>query len=184
MRIEEAFEIDVPIERMYREINNIGEIGYCIAGVKEVKVLSEDESRWKVEARAGFMARTFNLSGKITERRSPEYLAFSGAGQDVEITGHLRLSPVAPSRTHCETVVEATVVGPFASIVDLMAKGPQQALIQTTIDNLRKRLESVAAGQEVPSGAEALAAAQAAEAVKPGAWSRFVAWLKSFFRRG
>jgi carbon monoxide dehydrogenase subunit G len=131
---------------MYRELNDIEQIGYCVAGVKEVTAISADESRWKVEVRAGFMARTFNLNGRITERRPPEFLAFSGAGQDVEIAGHVQLLSLSSDLTRCETVVEATVVGPFASIVDLMAKGPQQALIQETINNLRKRLESVAAG--------------------------------------
>lgn len=176
MRIEEAFEIAVSIERMYREINDVGQIGYCIAGVKEVTVVSDDESKWKVEARAGFMARTFNLNGRIVERRPPEYLAFSGAGQDVEIAGHLQLQPLAADRTRCEAVVEATVVGPFASIVDLMARGPQEQLIQETIDNLRRRLEAVAAGEEIPTPA---APAEA----RPGVFARFAAWLRSLFGR-
>jgi carbon monoxide dehydrogenase subunit G len=129
---------------MYREIHDVGEIGYCIAGVKEVKVINADESRWKIEARAGFMARTFTLNGKITERRSPELMAFSGQGQDIEISGHVQLSAVSTSRTRCETLVEVIVTGPFAALVDLMAKGPQQALIKQTIENLRTRLEAVA----------------------------------------
>jgi carbon monoxide dehydrogenase subunit G len=143
LKIQEAFEIAAPIDRMYREIIDVGEIGYCIAGVKEVKVIGADESQWKIEARAGFMARTFNLNGKITERRPPELLAFSGKGQDIEISGRVQLSPVSATRTRCETVVEAVVTGPFAALVDLMAKGPQQALIKQTIQNLRNRLEAV-----------------------------------------
>ena len=150
MRIEADFEIEVPIARMYQELNDIEQIGYCVAGVKEVTAISADKSKWRVEVRAGFMARTFNLNGKITERRSPEYLAFSGTGQDVELAGHVQLRSLSRDRTRCETVVEATIVGPFASIVDLMAKGPQQALIQETINNLRKRLESVASSENTP----------------------------------
>jgi carbon monoxide dehydrogenase subunit G len=148
MRIEEAFEIAVPIDRMYREIHDVGEVGYCIAGVKEVTVISPDESLWKIEARAGFMARTFKLNGRITERRPPELLAFSGTGRDIAINGHVQLSSLSPTRTRCETVVEAVVSGPFAALVDLMARGPQQALIKQTIENLRTRLESVADEQE------------------------------------
>jgi carbon monoxide dehydrogenase subunit G len=147
LKIQEAFEIAVPIDRMYREIHDIGEIGYCIAGVKDVKVISADESKWKIEARAGFMARTFNLDGQITERRPPELMAFAGKGQDIEISGHVLLSAVSASRTRCETVVEVVVTGPFATLVDLMAKGPQQALVKQTITNLRHRLEAVAEAQ-------------------------------------
>src|SRR3954463_13297044 len=125
MKIEEQFTIGVPIERFYREINDIGEIGYCIAGVKKAEVLSEIESKWTVEAKAGFMARTFNLDGRITERRPPEYFAFAGKGQDVDVNGPLGLQAVALGPPPCRAVIEAEVVGPFATIVDLMARGPQ-----------------------------------------------------------
>jgi carbon monoxide dehydrogenase subunit G len=178
VKIEETFEIAVPIERMYREINDIGEIGYCIAGVQDVRVISDTESAWKVEARAGFMARTFNLAGRITERRPPEYLAFAGSGQDVEITGHVLLEPVEAGGTRCETVVEATVTGAFAPIVDLMARGPQQQLIQQTIDNLRKRLENLAT-EEV--GAP-VAVATKAEPARVGLFARIGRWFRGLFR--
>jgi carbon monoxide dehydrogenase subunit G len=56
VKIEDGFDVACPIGRVYEEINNIAEIGYCIAGVKEVTVISEDESDWRIEARAGFMA--------------------------------------------------------------------------------------------------------------------------------
>jgi carbon monoxide dehydrogenase subunit G len=177
--IAESFEIDVPIDRMFAELNDVDKIGYCIAGVKDVTVINADESRWKVEARAGFMARTFNLKGKITERRSPGYLAFTGAGQDVELSGNIQLSPVTAIRTKCETTVEVTVVGPFASIVDLMAKGPQQALIRETIDNVRKRLEVVATGQEAPALFEAAVAESAVQAWRPGVLARWLRFLPS-----
>src|SRR3954451_8775461 len=147
MIIEEEFTIGVPIERFYREINDIGEIGYCIAGVKKVEVVSETESKWTVEAKAGFMARTFNLDGRITERREPYYFAFSGKGQDVDVNGHLELEAVNGSATNCRAVIEAEVTGPFSTIVDLMARGPQQQLIRQTITNLRERLELIAAGE-------------------------------------
>jgi len=176
VKIEETFEIGVPIERMYREINDIGHIGYCVAGVKEVSAINADESRWRVEVRAGFMARTFTLNGKITQRRPPEYLEFAGSGQDVEIVGHVLLHSLAVDRTQCETVIEATVVGPFASIVDLMARGPQQALIKETISNLRKRLESVGDADEAPLSNEA-----PPEPPNRGLFARIAARLRSMF---
>lgn len=150
MIIEESFDIAVPIERLYKEINDIGEIGYCIAGVKKVEVLSDTESRWTVEAKAGFMSRTFKLDGQIKERREHSYFAFAGKGQDVEVNGYLELSAKGLELTNMKAVIEAQVTGPFATIVDLMAKGPQQQLIRETINNLRTRLEAVASGAEIP----------------------------------
>jgi hypothetical protein len=88
------------------------------------------------------MARTFELDATIVERRPPQRLAFTGRGQDLEMSGHLDLWPLGPDETECHVVVDVTVTGPFASIVDLMARGPQQQLIRQTIANLRKRLEA------------------------------------------
>ena len=142
MKIHEQFELAVPIERMYSALSDIDDIGWCVAGVKQVKVLSPDDSVWKIEARAGFMARTFDIEAKIVERRPPEHLAFVGTGQDLMMSGHLDLRSRTPELTDCEIEVDVTVSGPFASIVDLMAKGPQQQLIRQTIANLRKKLET------------------------------------------
>jgi carbon monoxide dehydrogenase subunit G len=179
MKIEECFEVDVPIKEMFDQINDIEQIGYCIAGVKQVTVMTPDESKWKLEARAGFMARTINLTGRVVERRVPDYLAFTGQGQDVELTGHLLLTALGPHRTRCETVIDANVVGPLAPLVDLMAKGPQQALIRQTIANLRARLEAAptapVASHPVPD---------VDELRRPmGGFARLWAWLRSRWHR-
>ena len=164
MRIEQEFTVEIPIERMYLEMNNVADIGYCIEGVKKVEALSESETRWVVEARAGFMARTFQLSGVITERRPPSYLAFSGAGQDLKLSGFFELTALQANETKCRAVVDCDVVGSFKTIVDLMAKGPQQQMIAKTIANVRRRLE--AAADNGAAGAQA--AGSDSEATAPG----------------
>jgi carbon monoxide dehydrogenase subunit G len=145
VKIHETVVLAVPIERMYEAVSDIEDIGWCVAGVKQVKATGPDDSLWKVEARAGFMARTFDIQARIVERRPPEHLAFVGTGQDLVMSGHLNLRSLAPDQTECEIEVDAQVTGPFSSIVDLMARGPQQQLIRQTIANLRRKLEGEAA---------------------------------------
>ena len=144
-RIEETFDIARPIAEVYDEINNVGEIGYAIAGVKEVRVLSDTESQWKIVAKAGFMSKTVDLRGRIVERRPPQYLGFEGDGRQVNVTGHLDLIPVGPALTRCHVLIEAQVAGALGPIADLIAKGPQQKLIRETVANLKQRLERKAA---------------------------------------
>jgi carbon monoxide dehydrogenase subunit G len=150
VKIEDEFDVVCPIERMYSEINNIGEIGYCIAGVKEIRTISDDESEWTIEARAGIMARTFRIRGLITERRPPEGITFTGRAPEVKIAGSVRLSAVDETTTRCAVSVEFEVIGAFKPLVDQMAKGPQQRMIRETIANLRGRLDVVAAGGTPP----------------------------------
>jgi carbon monoxide dehydrogenase subunit G len=144
-RIEETFDIARPVAEVYDEINNVGEIGYAIAGVKEVRVLSDTESQWKIEARAGFLSKTVELRGRIVERRPPQYLGFEGDGRQVKVTGHIDLTQLDPSVTRCHVLIEAHVAGALGPIADLIAKGPQQKLIRDTVANLKQRLERKAA---------------------------------------
>jgi carbon monoxide dehydrogenase subunit G len=143
-RIEETFDIARPVDQVYAEINNIGEIGYAIAGVKDVKVLSDTASVWKIEAKAGFLSRQIELNGRITERRPPEHLGFEGEGQQVKVTGYVDLLPQGDG-TRCHVLVEAQVGGALGPIAELIAKGPQRRLISETVANLRQRLERTAA---------------------------------------
>ena len=43
MKIHERFELGVPIQRMYDAVNDIDDIGWCVAGVKQVKEVSADD---------------------------------------------------------------------------------------------------------------------------------------------
>jgi carbon monoxide dehydrogenase subunit G len=191
MKIEQTFEVAAPIERLFGVLNDVDAIGQCIAGVKDVVAVSDTESRWKIEARAGFMARTFDIAGTITERRPPSYLAFSGAGQEVSISGYVELEPLEPLLTRCSAVVEAQTSGALAPLVDLMARGPQQALIEQTVSNLRRRLDEEAAAPPAPTPLEEAAPRPAAPApvektfpeARPGWLSRLRRWLASLFGR-
>jgi carbon monoxide dehydrogenase subunit G len=173
MKIEHTFEVGAPIDRLYSVLNDVDAIGHCIAGVKEVVAVSDTESKWKIEARAGFMARVFDIAGTITERRPPTYLAFTGTGQDVFISGFVQLESVEPRLTRCNAVLEAQTSGSLAPLIDLMARGPQQALIEQTISNLRHRLDEEAGAPPASPIAPAPA----------GWWARFRRLLMKLFAR-
>jgi carbon monoxide dehydrogenase subunit G len=144
MRIEEQFEVASSPEVTFRELNNVGSIGYCIAGVQEVTVLNDDESRWKVQVRAGFMAITVDLHAKITDRQPGRRLAFAASGQDVELSGNVEFEPGSSGGTRCSIVIDADIGGPLGPLADVMAQGPQQQLVAETVRNIRERLPAVA----------------------------------------
>lgn len=158
MRIEEQFEIDAPIERLYAELNDVGGIGYCVAGVKEVQVLDSDHSRWKIEQRFGAIARTFDLQACIRERQFPQLIEFEASDHDVELSGTVRLERLAAARTRCEITVDVTAVGPLVPLLDIFARGPQRQLIRQTIANIRARLEERPAGPSPDLGRTTLRA--------------------------
>ncbi len=166
MEIRETFRVPVSPAITYRALNDVGGIGECIAGVQEVSVLDEDRSRWKLEVRAGFMALQIALDARIVERVEGRRIAFAAEGQDVTLTGHVHLDNAIDGTTDCDVFIDAVIGGPLGPMADLMARGPQEALVAETVSNIRDRLQAMAPETPGVNGAEP---ARAREAVRPSA---------------
>jgi carbon monoxide dehydrogenase subunit G len=151
VRIEEQFDVDSSIEQVYEELNDVTEIGQCIAGFKAVQALDATHSRWKFEQRFGAIAKTFDLEATITDRQPPQRIVFRATGHEVAINGHVSLQALAAARTKCEIFINVEVVGPLAPLVEIFAKGPQKKLILQTISNMRSKLEAVPEGRGAPA---------------------------------
>jgi carbon monoxide dehydrogenase subunit G len=180
MRVDERFEVECARDRVYQELNDVGGIGSCVAGVREIQLVNDDESRWRIEQSLGFMSRTFKLDARIVDRRPPERIAFAATGMDVQINGHVELQAVTPTVTGCDVVIEIDVAGPLAPVVDMLARGPQQQLIAETLGNMRARLEAVARGEQPAApGADVAQRPATAEAERrPGWWQQLLRRLR------
>lgn len=182
MIVQETFDVAAPVEYVYDQMSDVGDIGYCVAGVQSVTVLNERESEWKIEQRFGAMARRFRLHATMTEAERPSRIKFTASGQDVNVTGQVDLEELDSGSTRCAMTMEIDVVGPLAPLVELFAKGPQQALIRKTLANVRTKLETggvpatAAAGLAAPSVAVPTAAAF-------GNQGRLLARIRAFFDR-
>lgn len=150
MIVEETFEVAAPVGYVYDQISDFGDIGYCVAGVQSVTVLNDRESEWKIEQRFGAMARRFKLHATMVEAERPSLMKFIANGQDVDVSGRVEFEELDPNRTKCSMSMEIDVIGPLAPLVELFAKGAQQALIRKTVGNVRTKLETGA----LPAGAQ------------------------------
>ena len=142
MTVEEQFVVSTGRDAVYEQLNDVGQIGWCVAGVKSIEVVDDDRSVWKIEQRFGIIARSFTLAAQITGRTPRERIAFSAADREVSITGRVDLADRGEG-TACAVWLDIDVRGPLAPLVEIFAKGPQKALIQQTVANLRERLEGV-----------------------------------------
>lgn len=162
MQIQETFEVAIPREQVYAEFGDVAGIGSCIAGVEDIQVVNDDESRWRVGLTAGFMAVTIDLDAKITERRSPEEVKFVATGQNVELAGAVILSEAGTGSTSCDITIDIDPQGGLAPLMVQLGRGPQERLAKETISNLREHL--VGAAGDAREGAPA-----AAPAARPAA---------------
>jgi carbon monoxide dehydrogenase subunit G len=153
MEIKEQFRVPVDPVVTYHALNDVGGIGECIAGVQEVSVIDDDRSRWKLEVRAGFMALEIALEARIVERVEGQRIGFAAEGQDVTLTGRVELSGADGGATDCDVFIDAVIGGPLGPMADIMARGPQEALVAETVRNIRARLEAMAPQTASANGA-------------------------------
>jgi carbon monoxide dehydrogenase subunit G len=190
MIVEETFEVAAPAQYVYDQVSNVGDIGYCIAGVQTVTVVNDRESDWLIEQRFGAMARRFRLHATMVEAESPSRIAFTAKGQDVDVSGHFEIEQIDEQSSRCSVTLEIEVVGPLAPLVELFAKGPQQALIRKTVDNVRTKLETGAVPGAAPSvdPTAASAVGSTSAGTSPGEplrlFGRIRVWFGRLFRRG
>ena len=144
MLVEQSFDVASPVDTVFDTLKSVRDIGLCVAGVKSVDLIDERRSTWRIEQRLGFMSRSFTLAAEITELHRPDRIGFSAVDNDVTVTGAVNLAPNGNQSTQCKLQMEIEVSGALAPLVDLFAKGPQEALIRDTIANLRTKLEDTA----------------------------------------
>lgn len=167
MEIKETFQVPVAPDVTYKALNDVGGIGRCIAGVQEVRVTGEDSSQWDLEVRAGFMALQIALEAQIVERVEDRRIGFAAAGQDVSLTGHVDLAEAGGGGTSCDVFIDAEIGGPLGPMADIMARGPQEALVAETVANLRAKLEEMAPAAPSNGSGPAAAPSPAAPAARP-----------------
>lgn len=166
---EIRFTLPASQEDVYALISDLPAIGRCLAGVKAVRVLTDEDSEWKVEVRAGVVAQTVTLRARITERKPPQALAFAATGMNLELTGRAELAPLGPGQTEVHVRAAVEPRGPLAPLIDLIMKRTQERLIAESVENLKRDLERRAA--ERPTTAEANPPADPLEGLA-GVWSR------------
>lgn len=142
---EIRFTLPAPQAEVYALISDLPAIGRCLAGVKAVRVVTEEESEWKVEVRAGVVAQVVTLHARINERKPPQALAFTAKGMNIELSGRAELTPLGPHQTDVWVRAAVEPQGALAPLIDLVMKRTQQRLIAESVENIRRYLERRAA---------------------------------------
>ncbi|MFQ5762090.1 MAG: CoxG family protein [Candidatus Bathyarchaeia archaeon] len=143
-----TFRIAAPIEKVFNFVKDVEQVGWCIAGVKEVKAISPTQSEWKVTVTAGIISQTITFKVVLNELKETSFMSFSGEGRNLKFSGSLELTAAGPTETDAtfKAVVEAT--GAFARLIDLIMGNTADKLAEETVQKIKARLEdpTMAAG--------------------------------------
>lgn len=134
------FTINRSIDVVFDFLTDLERMGWCIAGVKEVRVLDKIHSEWKVEVRAGIISQSVRLEVTLSDVRSQNHIAFAGKGRNVDLSGTLELSPL-----NGQTMVSFRAIiiakGPLGPLIDLVMGHTAANLTKQSVEKIKSAVE-------------------------------------------
>ena len=148
MKIEEAFLVGAPIERVWEFAMNPAEMAPCVPGCGDVEVLGGGKYRASVKVAMGPVRTSFNVSVELVKTEAPAYASMVTRGEEggkasmLTADSELHLKMVGPNETEVRYKSEVSIVGRFGRFGFGMMKKKARDLGEQFAGNMRERLET------------------------------------------
>ena len=159
MRVDGAFEIDLPREALYRSITDPALMAICVPGCENIEKVDPTIYRAAVRVAIGVIKARFNLVVEVTQETPPECVQSITRGEEggrasqLTATNQVSLIDLGDGRTRVEYVSDLSVTGRFGRFALGIMRKKAQSIASEFADNLRTRLVAGA-----PTGGNAVAA--------------------------
>ncbi len=151
MKIEDAFVVAAPVERVWAFITDPARMAPCIPGCEGIEVTGPRTYRAKVKIAVGPIKASFNLEVEVTEETPPSYIASVTRGEEGTrasiVTSHntLRLTPRDGGSTEVHYAADVSIVGRLGRFGLGVMKKKAKALGNQFAESLRARVEAAEA---------------------------------------
>ena len=71
-----VFRVPVPIERAWQFLSSMEQVGGCVPGCEEVRIIDDTRSLWTVRATMGPFTRVLRMEATTVEADPPRHGAF------------------------------------------------------------------------------------------------------------
>jgi carbon monoxide dehydrogenase subunit G len=157
MRVDGAFEIDIPRETLFRSITDPALMAVCVPGCESIERLDATTYRAVVKVALGVIKARFNLVVEVTAEIPPERVQSVTRGEEggrasqLTATNEVLLVDLGGGRSRVEYQSDLSVTGRFGKFALGMMKKKAQSMAQEFANNLRARIVAASA----PDGAAA-----------------------------
>ena len=159
MRVDGAFEIDLPREALYRSITDPALMAICVPGCENIEKVDPTIYRAAVRVAIGVIKARFNLVVEVTQETPPECVRSITRGEEggrasqLTATNQVSLIDLGDGRTRVEYVSDLSVTGRFGRFALGIMRKKAQSIANEFADNLRTKLVAGA-----PTSSNAVAA--------------------------
>jgi carbon monoxide dehydrogenase subunit G len=150
MRVDGAFEIDIPRETLFRSITDPALMAVCVPGCESIERLDATTYRAVVKVALGVIKARFNLVVEVTAEIPPECVQSVTRGEEggrasqLTATNEVLLVDLGGGRSRVEYRSDLSVTGRFGKFALGMMKKKAQSMAQEFADNLRARIVAAA----------------------------------------
>jgi carbon monoxide dehydrogenase subunit G len=141
---EYVFTIHLPIDVVWKFMNDRMMVSKLFPGCREVKLLNELDSLWTVSFSLGPFSRTMELKGHTTELIKNERIAWTVSHDLVVVSGTVEFRKISEHETEITYRIEGRVTGPVPILQDIIVGDRMRALGRTYIQNIKEHLENKA----------------------------------------
>ena len=147
MKIDKTFTIAATQDKVWQFISAPEKVGMCFPGCEEVTALGEDKYKAIIKVQIGPIKTVFNIDFEETEKRPPEYSAYTSRGEEgnrasrLKAESTLTLSSLEESRTQVVYTSDLSIVGRLGKFGLGMMKKKADAMGDEFIQILRTEIE-------------------------------------------
>ena len=153
MKIQQTVEVDVPLEQVWRFVNDVPRVAPCMPGAELTRVVDDRTYEGTVTVKLGPIAMTYKGTVVVEEINEAEHSArLLASGRDVRGAGTARatvtsrLEAVSETRTRMSVESDVQLTGRVASMGRGAIQDVSAKLFRQFAECLRATLEAEGAG--------------------------------------
>jgi carbon monoxide dehydrogenase subunit G len=179
IKLEDAFTIDEPIEKVWEFLSDPRQVAPCLPGAEILEVVSDTQYKGAVKLKLGPFSTQFKGEVVIEHMDAASHeIRMVGKGKDARGTGSAamvitgKLKALPDGGTEMTSQSELTINGKLAQFGSRMIQDVSKSMFRQFTENFRARLKG---GEGAPAAADnAVSVTKIASAVVKGAVGRFM----------
>jgi carbon monoxide dehydrogenase subunit G len=148
MLLEGQFELQAPIEKVWKSVLDPKTLGTCMPGTEKMDIIDDKTYETVIKQRVGPIKVKLKFKTELTEVRPPNYIKAVGRGADVTKLGNfsfeleMNLKETKKNHVHVSYKSNVSLVGRLATFGERVMRAKSQSVSEEFTKNLQEKLQA------------------------------------------
>jgi len=135
------FFVTAPVERVWSFLSDLRQVGQCVPGVENIRVLDETHAQWDLVVKVGPLSQTITVTTETLEQVPLQRGAFRGQAENLDMMGTIELAP-AEGGTRVGYRMKVNAKGPLARVIDNFIRTRLKSQTEAFAAKVKQELEA------------------------------------------